>query len=241
MPEPQNTIPPALERWLFTATYDLAENARARVRAEVATHFADAVAAALAEGKSRAAAEAVAVAALGNRFDAQILMARSNLTATEERYLKAILGATREPINPRLLAWGWISLLPPLLLFLIHDPVWLRLLLLFVIFFAALPFVMEIRKLALRSRASGLAAQVRAALFRENLILTALMLWFWLYWFLLSRGSPFLHNTSLSILLQFLFMGLFRHFYTRRLIRKLGGWQALEALETAERNGAPQA
>lgn len=91
MPE-QNPIDPGLERWLRIATCELCDEARPRIRAEIEAHFAEAVEDALAQGRSREAAQAAALKALGNPFDAQAVFNRRSLTQTDLMLVRAFGG-----------------------------------------------------------------------------------------------------------------------------------------------------
>jgi hypothetical protein len=84
-----------LSAWLETATWALVPSAQARVRAEIEAHFAEAVQSHLANGLFASAAQAAAVADLGDPHAAAQRFRREHLTIGEAKAVGARLNAAR--------------------------------------------------------------------------------------------------------------------------------------------------
>lgn len=104
MPERAEKTFSPLERWLHIVTFDLCDEAKARVRAEIESHVQEIVAARMKPGVTRRDAETAAVKELGNPFDAQDKLNRAYLSGKQAVNLQRILNEVRCPMRPR----NWI-------------------------------------------------------------------------------------------------------------------------------------
>ena len=80
----------SLEQWLEIATRGLCDDAKERVRAEIESHYADAVAASMERGLSVAEAHGAAMASLGNPRKSRRAFHRAYLTRREFKQLQDI-------------------------------------------------------------------------------------------------------------------------------------------------------
>src|ERR1700722_15632505 len=90
-----------LSEWLEVATHRLAEPAKERIRAEIEAHYVEAVRDQRGNGLSLCAAEAEALAELGDARTAGKRFRKGHLTKWEERIVKRFL-------NQRLSIWALV-------------------------------------------------------------------------------------------------------------------------------------
>lgn len=125
-----NENPPALERWLYWATMDLAEESKPRVRAEIETHYREAVEDHLAQGKSNEDAHRLALTSLGDHYRASLSFNRAYLTKEDLQMIRGLKGeslpsdasANIPPKDLKLLAWVAFFLSIPILIALALNP-----------------------------------------------------------------------------------------------------------------------
>jgi hypothetical protein len=79
-----------LEDWLLVATRGLESSARGRISTEITAHFSESVSAYKADGKPESDAYSMALADLGNAYQAAKEFQKSHLTEREAKWLKKI-------------------------------------------------------------------------------------------------------------------------------------------------------
>lgn len=82
--------PESVDRWLEIATKGLCAQAKERIRAEIQSHYDDAVAESMEQGLSAAEAHAAAVAGLGNPRRSRRAFRHSYLTERQARYVQQL-------------------------------------------------------------------------------------------------------------------------------------------------------
>lgn len=90
--------PQTLTSWLNTATEDLAATPRERIKREIESHFAEAVAAYTADGQSEYSARSTALADLGDPDEAAKKFRKSHLTETEAKWLRSMVQTASRPL-----------------------------------------------------------------------------------------------------------------------------------------------
>src|ERR1700690_1281853 len=83
--------PKSLSEWLEKAARDLVPSAQARIRAEIETHYAEAVQAYLQDGFRETAAQAAALADLGNAQAAARRFGREHLTENDAAIIAGLI------------------------------------------------------------------------------------------------------------------------------------------------------
>ncbi len=108
-----------LSEWLEIATGKLVPSAQARVRSEIEAHYAEAVQSHMAAGATEPAAQAAALADLGDAKAAARRLGRNYLTKTDAEIVTKIVNDASRDIVP----WGFISLLILVMYWLTLDSI----------------------------------------------------------------------------------------------------------------------
>lgn len=109
--------PAALERWLYWATMDLAEESKARVRAEIKAHYWETVEGFLEEGRTEEYAHRLALRSLGDHHAAALSFNRAYVTKEDVVMISGLRGEPTNLGNDTSVSWG--ELMPLLLVTLV--------------------------------------------------------------------------------------------------------------------------
>jgi len=121
-PTPQN-----LCNWLNSASWGLVSSAQARIRTEIEAHYAESVQAHVGRGLTESAAQAAALAELGDAYAAGKRFRREYLTVEDAQWLARWLDPVRGAGGPIFLLGFWYTIFfppDPQILFLRYPGNW---------------------------------------------------------------------------------------------------------------------